>query len=98
MARQTNKINVEVAYAKPHHQRILTLSVEEGFTIEQAIQQSGILSFFPEIDLTQQAIGIFGNQKKLTDLVQEGDRIEIYRPLVLSPKEMRRIKAKKLGH
>lgn len=83
------KINVEVAYAGNYTQRIIPLIVEEGCTIELAIDRSGILLAFPEIDLTKQKVGIFSKQKKLTDNVKEGDRIEIYRALVINPKEKR---------
>ncbi|MCL5272691.1 MAG: RnfH family protein [Gammaproteobacteria bacterium] len=90
-----NKINIEVAYAKADTQRIIKLEVACGTTIEAAIQQSGILAFYPEIDLAQQKVGIFSQKRELTDLVQAGERIEIYRPLIIDPKEARRAKAKK---
>lgn len=93
--RQTNKVMVEVAYAEPTLQRIISVEVIPGSTVEAAILQSGILSLFPQIDLTKQKVGIFSKACKLTDLVKEGDRIEIYRPLTIDPKEARRAKAKK---
>ena len=85
-----NLITVEVAYAKPDAQKIITVQVEKNSTIEMAIQRSGILELFPEIDLTKQKVGIFSQLKKLTDKVQHGDRIEIYRELTIDPKEARR--------
>jgi len=88
-------IRIEVAYAREETQRILTLEVTEGTTIETAIDRSGVLDLFPEIDLLQQKVGVFGKTKKLTDIVQAGDRIEIYRPLVIDPKEARRKRVKK---
>ena len=88
-------ITVEVAYAKPDDQRLIVIKVGETCTIESVIYQSGILTFFPEIDLTRQKVGIFGKVKQLTDYVMDGDRIEIYRPLIIDPKEARRAKAKK---
>jgi len=88
-------ISVEVIYAKPHEQKILSLQVEEGATLEKVIEMSGILQLYPEIDLTQQKIGVFSRLKKLSDLVQAGDRIEIYRPLLIDPKEARRKRASK---
>jgi putative ubiquitin-RnfH superfamily antitoxin RatB of RatAB toxin-antitoxin module len=88
------KINVEVAYADISRQRIIKLLVEEGCTIELAIDRSGILLEFPDIDLMKQKVGIFSKQKKLTDIVTEGDRIEIYRSLMLDPKEARKKRAK----
>lgn len=88
------KIKIEVVYASPQTQKLLALDIDEGTTIEMAIHQSGILSFFPEINLQKQKVGVFGKARSLTDVVQEGDRIEIYRPLLIDPKEARRTKAK----
>ncbi len=88
------KINVEVAYADVHRQRLIKLLVEEGCTIELAIDRSGILLEFPDIDLMKQKVGIFSKQKKLTDIVTEGDRIEIYRVLIMDPKDARKKRAK----
>src|SRR5882724_8268134 len=69
-------ITVEVAYARPDTQRILTVQVEADTTIETVIERSGILELFPEIDLMKQKVGVFSKAKKLTDQVKEGDRIE----------------------
>lgn len=88
-------IKIEVAYAEKGNQRIIAFEVEEGSTIEKAIDCSGILDIFPEIDLMKQKVGIFSQSKKLTDIVQSGDRIEIYRPLLIDPKEARRKRIKK---
>lgn len=92
---QNKRIKIEVAYATPTAQRIITIEMVADATLEMAIQQSGILSIFPEIDLTQQKIGIFGKQRALTDKINAGDRIEIYRPLTIDPKEARRARAVK---
>lgn len=89
------KIKVEVAYALPHDQQVLSLEVEEGCTVETAIKLSGILNIFPDINLTKQKVGVFSQSRHLTDKVQDGDRIEIYRPLLIDPKEARRAKARK---
>lgn len=89
-------ISVEVAYAKPEQQKIITVSIEQGSTIETVIDRSGIIELFPEIDLTKQKVGIFGQVKKLTEIVQQGDRIEIYRALLIDPKEARRKRASKI--
>lgn len=92
---EANKyILVEVAYARPDAQPIIKLQVSEGATIESCINLSGMLALFPEIDLQKQKVGIFGKSKKLTDTVQEGDRIEIYRPLSMNPKDARRHRAR----
>ncbi|OGT35137.1 MAG: hypothetical protein A3F11_07675 [Gammaproteobacteria bacterium RIFCSPHIGHO2_12_FULL_37_14] len=92
-----NLITIEVAYAKPDQQPIIEVSVPADSTIEHAIQCSGILLLFPEIDLNQQAVGIFGKQMQLSDRVHEGDRVEIYRSLLFDPKELRRIRDKRHG-
>lgn len=87
-------IHVEVAYASVKQQQVIAIEVPEGSTIEMAIQQSGILMLFPEIDLTKQKLGVFSKPRHLLDIVKEGDRIEIYRPLIIEPKEARRKKAR----
>lgn len=89
-------MKIEVAYALPHKQTLITLEIEEGATIERAILCSGILNEFPDIDLTQQKVGVFGKLKALSDIVKAGDRIEIYRPLIIDPKEARRAKDRAL--
>ena len=91
----TELINVEVAYALPTKQTLLALQVAQGSTIEQAIKQSSILSEYEEIDLTQNKVGVWFRTAKLTDVLNEGDRIEIYRPLIADPKEVRKRRAEK---
>jgi putative ubiquitin-RnfH superfamily antitoxin RatB of RatAB toxin-antitoxin module len=88
-------VNVEVAYAKPEEQMIVALAMEEGATVEAAINASGLLERFPEIALSERNVGIFGIASKQDQPVSEGDRIEIYRPLVHDPKEARRQRALK---
>ena len=88
-------INVEVVFALPERQYIKTLRVSEGTTVEQAIQASGILDVRKDIDLSVNKVGIFSRGVKLTDVLQDGDRVEIYRPLTADPKELRRIRAEK---
>lgn len=90
-----DRITVEVAYALPNRQALLTISVSSTATIEQIIQQSGILQQFPQIDLAAQKVGIWSRPVKLDDNVKEGDRIEIYRPLIADPKDLRRRRAEK---
>ncbi|HEX2549273.1 MAG TPA: RnfH family protein [Gammaproteobacteria bacterium] len=92
---QKQEIDIEVAFANPTQQRILSLKVPRGSTIEDAIHLSGILEIFPEIDLTQHKVGIFSQIKKLSDFLHPGDRIEIYRPLQIDPKEARKNRARK---
>ena len=89
------QISIEVAYATPAKQALLEVVIEHGTTVEQAIQASGIIKRFPEIDLAVQKVGIWNRTCKLSDLPKKGDRIEIYRPLIADPKEARRIRAEK---
>ena len=89
------KILVEVAYAKEDEQVIIPLNVDTGTTLEQAIQLSGILEQFPEIDLAQNKTGLFGKIAKADTELREKDRVEIYRPLIADPKESRRKRAEK---
>lgn len=88
-------INIEVTYALPEKQFLLSVKVAEGTTIEDAIIASGILSLRDDIDLKKNKVGIYSRPAKLTDIVQEGERIEIYRPLIADPKELRRKRAEK---
>ncbi len=88
---------VEVAYATPTRQEVTEVSVRPGATVEQVIRASGMLARFPEIDLTRQRVGIFGETARLQDAVRNGDRVEIYRPLVADPKEARRVRAVRRG-
>jgi putative ubiquitin-RnfH superfamily antitoxin RatB of RatAB toxin-antitoxin module len=88
-------INIEVTYALPEKQFLLPVKVAEGTTIEDAIIASGILTLRSDIDLKKNKVGIYSRPAKLGDVVQEGDRIEIYRPLIADPKELRRKRAEK---
>ncbi|MDF3830068.1 MULTISPECIES: RnfH family protein [unclassified Pseudocitrobacter] len=89
------KIVVEVAYALPQKQYLQRVALEEGATVEQAILASGILTLRDDIDLTKNKLGIYSRPVKLQDVVQDGDRVEIYRPLIADPKELRRQRAEK---
>lgn len=86
-------IQVEVAYALPHDQVIIPVEVEEGASLRNAIERSGILEQFPEIDLDKAKVGIFGKLSKLDNPLRARDRVEIYRPLIADPKEVRRQRA-----
>lgn len=88
-------INIEVAYAKPDNQVILPLQVKSGTTLLEAIEQSGILQQFPEIDLSKNKFGIFSKTEKGSTVLRNKDRVEIYRPLIADPKESRRKRADK---
>jgi hypothetical protein len=87
-------IRIEVVYALPERQAIHELSVPPGTTAEQAVKLSEISRVFPEIDLSQNKLGIFGKLAKPDKVLRDGDRVEIYRPLVLDPKDRRRQRAR----
>lgn len=88
-------ILVEVAFALPGKQALLSVSVPVDATVQDAIQQSGILRMFAEIDLAQNKVGIWSRTVRLTDSLKAGDRIEIYRPLIADPKDLRKRRADK---
>jgi len=79
------RFQVEVAYALPEVQVILPVEVEEGSTVRQAIEQSGILGRFPDIDIDKTKVGIFGKLTKLDNALRARDRVEIYRPITADP-------------
>jgi len=86
---------VEVAYALEKKQTLLELKVSEGTTLKQAVELSGIIDIYPQIDLTKDKTGIFGKIAKLDAILREKDRIEIYRPLIADPKQVRKERAAK---
>lgn len=95
-------ITVEVAYALPHQQKIIALQVAPGTTALAAAERSGIVKTFPEIDLASARMGIFGQAlgtkglgQPQDHILQAGDRVEIYRPLICDPKDARRRRAEK---
>ena len=93
MSSVPNMIHVEVVYALPQEQRVITLAVEAEMTVQEIIEQSGVLEIYPEIDLAKNKVGIFSRNIKLNSTVLDRDRIEIYRPLLADPKEIRRKRA-----
>jgi putative ubiquitin-RnfH superfamily antitoxin RatB of RatAB toxin-antitoxin module len=88
-------INIEVAYALPTKQAIVDVALKEGTTVQQAIEASNILEQFPDIDLKATKVGVWSRVVKLNDTLIDGDRIEIYRPLIADPKEIRKRRAEK---
>lgn len=97
-----NTIEVEVAYARPDKQKIIVLQVSEGTTALKAVELSRIVDDFPEIDLVNAKMGLFGKHfgtrglKPAAEYVlKPRDRVEIYRPLIADPKEVRRRRAEK---
>ena len=88
-----NNITVEVAYALPLEQIIIPVSVASNTTAEAAIEASRITNKYPEIDLNVNKVGLFGKLIKLDTPLRHLDRVEIYRPLIADPKEVRRQRA-----
>ncbi len=86
-------MKIEVAHARTDVQFLVALKVPEGATVRQAIELSGLLEMYPDVDLTRQAVGIFGRPCALEDPLQEGDRVEVYRPLQVDPRLRRRQRA-----
>jgi len=89
----SDKINIELVYALAHEQTLLKQQLPVGVTVAEAIQTSGILEKHPEIDLKANKLGIFGKLTKADTVLRDKDRIEIYRPLIADPKEVRRKRA-----
>ncbi len=87
------EVAVEVAYARPDTQELVTVRVTDGATVRKVIEKSGILERFPEIDLEANKVGIFSRTVSLDHPVSANDRIEIYRPLLVDPREARRLQA-----
>ena len=90
---ETSMIHVEVAYALEDKQTIMTLDVPEGTTALEAAKQSGITNKFDDIDLDNAKLGIFAKVVAPTQVLRAGDRVEIYRPLIADPKEVRKARA-----
>lgn len=95
----SKKINIEVAYARPDLQKIIALEVPEGTSVFDGAKQSGIQNVFPEIHFDEVHMGIFGKVVKApaSEMLRDGDRIEIYRPLIIDPKQARLNRAAKKG-
>jgi len=90
-----SKIQIEVVYGLPTRQELITLSVNSGTLLEQGIVESGILNVFDDIDLAVNKVGIWNRLAKLSDELKNLDRIEIYRPMIADPKEVRKRRAEK---
>ena len=87
------RISVEVVYALPERQALITVSLPEGSTARQAIEASGIRERFPGLDVESDDIGVFGRRVGPDHVLGDGDRVELYRPLLADPKEVRRRRA-----
>lgn len=90
-------LDIEVAYALPHRQLLVALRVEEGCTVFEAARRSGIDHEFPDLDLERAELGVFGRlvSDPRGERLRDGDRVEIYRPLLADPKAVRRARALK---
>ncbi len=88
-----DSFDIEVVYARPDEQILLKLTAEPGITLQEAVERSGILKEYPEIDLEKVKVGIFGKAAKKDAVLKSGDRVEIYRPLIADPKEARKKRA-----
>jgi putative ubiquitin-RnfH superfamily antitoxin RatB of RatAB toxin-antitoxin module len=86
-------MEIEVAYATPEKQVLLKIEAPEGCTVEEAIERSEIQSEFPGMEIDPDAVGIFSRKVSLQHVLRPGDRVEIYRPLIADPKEMRKQRA-----
>ena len=86
-------MSIEIIYALPQRQELVRLTLPEGSTAQQAIEASGLLQKYGEIDLKKNKIGIFGKLSRLDAVLRDHDRVEIYRPLIADPKEVRKKRA-----
>ncbi|WP_434633706.1 RnfH family protein [Chromobacterium sp. CV08] len=89
----TERLSVEVAYARPERQWLVAVDLPMGATALDAVRASGILAACPELDEAALKLGVFGKAVKSDAVLREHDRVEIYRPLLADPKEVRRQRA-----
>jgi len=87
------KINIEIVYASEKSQQIVQLEIVSGTSIAQAIKDSGLLKTCPEINISDCHVGIFSKKASVDTVLQDQDRVEIYRPLKISPKDARKLRA-----
>lgn len=88
-------IRIEVACALPDRQALVTLSLRAGATAMEAVRQSELLRRFPELDAASPSVGIFGRRVEPGQILADGDRVELYRPLLADPKQARRRRARR---
>lgn len=86
-------LNVQVCYALPERQELIAVKVNEGATIRDAVEASGLLKKYPELVIETCKVGVFGKLGKLDTVLRDRDRVEIYRPLIADPKEVRKQRA-----
>jgi putative ubiquitin-RnfH superfamily antitoxin RatB of RatAB toxin-antitoxin module len=87
------QIAVEVVYALRNIQKVIPLTLDGGATVKEAVERSGLLEEFPEIDLATNRVGIWGKLSKLDTPLRDKDRVEVFRPLIADPKEVRKQRA-----
>ena len=87
------ELHIEVVYARPDRQAVKSVRLPPGSRVAAAITASGLLTDFPEIDLGVNRIGVYAEPVELDTMLEDGDRVEIYRPLLADPKEARRRRA-----
>ena len=86
-------VRIELVYALPAAQEVLELELPEGVTIRRALELSGLLDRHPDIGTDALAVGVYGRTASANTILKDGDRVEIYRPLVADPKQARRRRA-----
>lgn len=86
-------IEIDVCYPLPDKQVLLRIKLAEGSTLQQAVEASGLLQKYPEIDLKKNKFGVWNKLSKLDSILRDRDRVEIYRPLIADPKEVRKQRA-----
>ena len=89
----SNQIQVEVVYGRQDRQKVVAVKLNVGATLRDAVERSGLLAEFPEIDLAANKLGIWNKLAKPDTVVRDKDRVEIYRPLIADPKEVRKQRA-----
>ncbi len=92
-SKMTERLSIEVIYPLPSRQEVLRVHVPPGASVRDAIEASGVLEKYPEIDLAKNKVGIFAKLVKLDGPLRDQDRIEIYRPLIADPKAVRKQRA-----
>ncbi|MCE9686609.1 MULTISPECIES: RnfH family protein [Shewanella] len=95
MVNETEKFAVDVVYALPTQQKVIRVTVSAGTSCIEAVRLSNMQQFFPEIDLETVKLGIFSRLVKHDEVLEPGQRVEIYRPLIADPKDVRRRRADK---
>lgn len=90
---ESESLSIEIAFALPHRQELVHVQLPAGSTVQQAIEASGLMQKYSEIDLKRNKVGVFGKLSKLDAPLRDRDRVEIYRPLIADPKEVRKKRA-----